>query len=244
MVYSIAEHIISPLGVGIEANLTALHEGRTALQRHNAVHGTTLVEPIYGSVLPDTPYLIDGYTLFESWCICCVQGALHKAINSSFLASPRTVFILSSTKGDIWTPNTETARHIAQFFGNTQSPIVVSLACTSGVSAQITAWRLLECGLYDTAVVIGCDVLTDFVAAGFQCVHATSMQPCRPFDKDREGLNLGEAVGCLILRHSINSHECGASIHHSINSSLAASAAHQWSLLGGSIHNDANHISG
>lgn len=221
MVYLNGDYIITPLGEGVAANLAAIRQGETRIAQHNAVHGEPLVAPVMASLLDERSYEREGYSLFESLCIRAVEGARVPAID---IASARCLFILSSTKGDIWCSMAETAQHIAEAFDNHTAPVVVSTACTSGVSAQVVAWRLLESGQYDTAVVVGCDIQREFIVSGFQCFHALSDQLCKPFDAQRNGLNAGEAVACMLLsREPVGS---------------------GWQLLGGSIHNDANHISG
>lgn len=224
MVYLVADHIITPLGEGVRANLDAILAGRSCIQRHTSVHGAELVEPAVASLLDAEQYRIAGYTLFESLCIRCIEPTIESMRDE--VASRRCVFVLSSTKGDIWTPMAETAAHIATYFHNEVAPIVVSTACTSGVSAQIAAWRLLESGLYDTAVVVGTDVQQPFIISGFQSFKALSASPCRPFDAARDGLNAGEAVAAIVLTNR------------------KQTVSLPWILRGGSIHNDANHISG
>lgn len=224
MVYLAADHIITPLGEGVRANIDAILSGRTQLQSHEDVHGEPLVEPVVASLIEAEAYQMDGYTLFESLCIRCIMPFV--ASFGEKIASDRCVFVLSSTKGDIWTPMAETAAHIATYFGNKVLPVVASTACTSGVSAQLAAWRMLESGRYDMAVVVGTDVQREFIVSGFQSFKALSSAPCRPFDAHRDGLNAGEAVAAMLLSTSI------------------AEQGDGWQLLGGSIHNDANHISG
>ncbi len=221
MIYALGTDIQTPLG-DLTATLQAVRAQRSALGVPlTSLRGRELVQPVMGALLKDEPN-IEGYTLFESLCIRSAQRAIDQA---SIDTGNRCVLVLSSTKGDIWTPTATTARRIAEALGITTTPIVVSLACTSGVAAQLTAYRLLETGIYDTAVVIGADVLIEFVVSGFQCVHAISEEVCRPFDKKRDGLNVGEAVGTMVLSTQTNK-------------------ANAWCLLGGAIHNDANHISG
>lgn len=224
MVYLAADHIITPLGEGVRANIDAILSGRTQLHSHEEVHGEPLVEPVVASLIEAEAYRLDGYTLFESLCIRCIMPFV--ASFGEKIASDRCVFVLSSTKGDIWTPMAETAAHIATYFGNKVLPVVASTACTSGVSAQLAAWRMLESGRYDMAVVVGTDVQREFIVSGFQSFKALSSAPCRPFDAHRDGLNAGEAVAAMLLSTSI------------------AEQGDGWQLLGGSIHNDANHISG
>ncbi len=220
MIYALGTDIQTPFG-DLNATLQAVRSQRTAIERLTSIRTQTLVEPVMGALLPDEPPM-EGYTLFESLCIRSARRAIG---DKQQLINDRCVLVLSSTKGDIWTPTATTARHIAEALGIKTTPIVVSLACTSGVAAQITAYRLLETRIYDTAIVIGADVLIEFVVSGFQCVHAVSSNLCRPFDKDRDGLNLGEAVGTMVLSTHCDDEKA-------------------WRLLGGAIHNDANHISG
>ena len=208
------------MGRTTEENLESVMSGKSMLRLHNDVHGTMLQEPVVGSFFDELP-CIDGYTAFESLCICSIEQAIKgKQIDVS---GERCVFVVSTTKGNIWSSAADSAKKIALYFGNGTEPVVVSTACTSGVSAQMVAWRLLKAGEYDTAVVVGCDVQSEFIVSGFQSFKALSPELCRPFDKDRKGLNAGEAAATMVL---------------------SGKTEGKWHLLGGTIHNDANHISG
>ena len=129
------------------------------------------------------------------------------------LESYRTLFIVSTTKGNVNllrdTENQDpikesvylwhSARKISRFFNNPNEPLVISNACISGISAQIVAHRLLQTGNYDNAIVIGIDELSKFVVSGFLSFKALSNEVCKPFDVNRSGLNLGEGGLTLIL---------------------------------------------
>lgn len=210
MISCIGHSIISPLGEGTPANVEAVKAGRSGLR---------LYTDRFDSVEPFCASLFETPQDFVSLCVRSVEMAKGAAD----LSSPETVFILSTTKGDhldLLRP----AQAIARHFSNPNPPIVVSNACTSGVSAQITAARLLNAGLYKTAVVVGCDIQTKFIVSGFQAFKALSPEPCLPFSPDRKGLNLGEAAATIIYTSA------------SVDSPFAF-------LKAGSIHNDANHIS-
>ena len=118
----------------------------------------------------------------------------------------------------------QSASLVARYFGNPNQPVVVCNACISGVCAQIEAMRALRSGRYDCAVVVGADEQSPFIISGFLSFKALTDTPCRPFDKDRTGLNLGECAATVVLQ--------------------AADAPAGWVLECGSIRNDANHISG
>ncbi len=214
MVSCIGHSIISPLGVGSAANVEAVRAGRSGLSVHTNRFAD--VEPFCASLF-DTPQE------FVPLCIRCVEDALNDA---KIAADASTIFILSTTKGDnldLLTP----AQAIARHFGNPNPPVVVSNACTSGVCAQITAKRLLDAGLYQHAIVIGCDIQTRFIVSGFQSFKALSPEPCLPFSPERKGLNLGEAAATIIYSQEPR----------------AERQEPHWVLEAGSIHNDANHLS-
>lgn len=228
----IATNILSPLGTTTEENF------RQVLQMHSLLRLQSVkfqsVEPFYASMF-NVVKCFDGYTRFELLCIKSAKDAIAKAEIDA--TSKDTVFVLSSTKGNIELLETGedtslllSAKKIAGYFGNPNQPVIVSNACVSGVCAIITAQRLLESGTYKKAVVVGCDVITRFVVAGFQSFKALSPIECKPFDADRQGLNLGEAAATMILEQRT---------HQPIFADKSNAI-----LLGGCVHNDANHISG
>lgn len=146
--------------------------------------------------------------------------------------TPRTAFILSTTKGNIsalakgdTTPLlSATAQKIADVIGITTTPIVVSNACVSGAMALSVADSLLKTDSYDSALVLAGDEISEFVLSGFQSFQAMSAKPCKPYDTTRDGITLGEATAVVYV------------------SKEAQGAKAQ--LLGSSSINDANHISG
>lgn len=241
MITKIADNIISPLGYSSDDNFRAVLAGKTMLCKHDNSFG--LPEPFYGSLFNRDEITqranalltdADSFTFFEKLCILSAKDAI-----ADCNLSPResnVIFILSTTKGNVDCLSESlsdprcylatSARKIAKYFGNNNVPITVSNACISGVCAQISAVRELLSGKYRYAVVIGGDVLSKFIISGFQSFKALSPDACRPYDKNRTGLNLGEAVGTIILKAG------------------EPSTVTYWQYISSSIHNDANHISG
>jgi len=76
---------------------------------------------------------------------------------------------------------------------------IFSNACASGTNAVGQAFRSLQSGEYNIAICGGYDTMSEFVFAGFNSLMAVSPTLCRPFDKNRDGLVLGEGAGILIL---------------------------------------------
>jgi len=77
--------------------------------------------------------------------------------------------------------------------------LTISTACSSSAKAFAAAERMLRLGLVDAAVVGGADSLCGSVLFGFNALQLVSPEPCRPFDVNRRGINLGEAAGFALL---------------------------------------------
>ena len=235
MVYQLADNITSPLGMTSAQNYQAVKAGRSALAPYSNLWD--IPEPFTAALFSETQWQAmarEGLTRFESLVMHSVTQALEgTSIDSS---SPRVVFILSTTKANIEllgdpeaTPELlhpgESARRIAKALGLTTEPVVACNACVSGLSALILAERLLTQRQYDYAIVCGADSLSRFVISGFQSFKSMDAQPCRPYDIERLGMNLGEAAATMIL----------AGEH--------TGTGKGWALLQGTIRNDAHHIS-
>lgn len=214
MAYIIADNIISPLGETSEENYLSVKAGRSGIRAYEP--GTcNIPEGFYASLL---------FEDFETLALRSAQKAIANA--QLELKGKRTAFILSSTKGNIEENISlaDSAQRIASQLGIDAKPIVVCNACISGLSALILGNRLIDSGLYDAAIVCGCDTPRQFILSGFQSLKALSPEPCRPFDMERMGLNLGEAAATLILSKN--------PIH-----------GNSWRMGDGFIRNDAFHIS-
>ncbi len=234
-------NIISALGFNTKQNFYNVYSGVSGINEINNIYISNI--PLQASIIDNE--LINNefakfktdkkYTKFEKICILSIYDALQNShIN---LKSNKTLFILSTTKGNIelladigdfsynrlhlW----ETANIITDFFGIITTPLIVSNACISGISAILLAQRLINTGQYDNAVVVGAEVLSKFIVSGFQSFLSLSNKPCKPFDKDRDGLNLGEAAATIILTNNKN-----------FSSGVE--------FISGATANDANHISG
>ncbi len=75
----------------------------------------------------------------------------------------------------------------------------VSAACASGGAAVIRGAQSILAGRCNQALVVAADLVTAFTMSGFSALRALSPMPCRPFDKGRDGLSLGEGAAALLL---------------------------------------------
>lgn len=108
--------------------------------------------------------------------------------------------------------------------------MVVSSACASSSIAVSRAASLIRNKVYDCVLVIGCDCVSEFVTAGFSSLMALDPDVAKPFDKNRQGLSLGEAAGYMLLM--------------SEERSAKGNTAVMGEVAGWGLTNDANHITG
>jgi len=88
---------------------------------------------------------------------------------------------------------------VAAVTGITGPSLTISTACSSSAKVFATATRWIKHGLVDAALVGGVDSLCLSVLYGFNSLELVSSEQCRPFDRDRGGINIGEAAGYAIL---------------------------------------------
>jgi 3-oxoacyl-(acyl-carrier-protein) synthase len=241
-VFVVSDNIISALGFTTAENICSIMESKTGITLVN--NPEIYPEPFLAAKINleklqqlITIYQLSDYNLAEATGILSIILTLEKT--ELDLSGEENLLILSTTKGNIagltgaFPPEENTflgytANRIAAHFRMKNPPIVISNACVSGVTAIATVARLLETGRYENCVALGLDFVTAFTVSGFQSFKSISSKPCRPYDKDRDGLSIGEAVGSILLT----------------NNSLRIADKKKIRILGGATSNDANHISG
>ena len=77
--------------------------------------------------------------------------------------------------------------------------LVVSSACASSTAALVLAASAIRRGEIECALVVGCDVVSEFVLSGFASLMAVDPDGAHPFDADRRGVAIGEAVAVALL---------------------------------------------
>lgn len=93
----------------------------------------------------------------------------------------------------------ESTECIADFLGIKYQVNTISTACSSAANAIMRASKLIRHGMLDIALAGGTDAMSLFTINGFNSLKILSESPCKPFDKDRNGLNLGEGAGYVLL---------------------------------------------
>lgn len=83
----------------------------------------------------------------------------------------------------------------------------ISTACSSSAKAFASAARLIENGLIDAAVVGGVDTLCLTTLYGFNSLQLLSAQPCRPYDRERDGISIGEGAAFALIERASSHHD-------------------------------------
>ena len=226
-----AENIISPLGWGMQECFSNAKMGKTGLrpleQPFFGIDGLFAAKFEESSFASNSP--IEEFAMGSCW------GSLEE-LGLSYQSEERWLFILSTTKGDIAQLKVgDLEKANPQYLlGQLQKQLpfdsqgkVISCACISGLSALIYAADKIAADQVDHALIVGVDLLGEFTSLGFESFFALDQEQCKPFDKNRKGLNLGEAAASMVL---------------SKDSSLFKNTPLRY--LGGATSNDANHISG
>ncbi len=112
-------------------------------------------------------------------------------------------FIPDQTKGKLKDVINHECGHItsliADKLGIKHHVSTISTACSSSANAIIYASRLIKNNMLDVVIAGGSDALTRFTINGFNTLMNLDEQPCKPFDENRKGLNLGEGAAYLAL---------------------------------------------
>lgn len=240
-IYITDYNCVTPLGFDVNSNWKALSARKSGIALHKIIESH---DAFYASVI-DSEKLDEefgraysqsnnqGFTRLEKMLLLSLKPLVDK-----HTITEDTAFILSTTKGNISLLKNQTelpegvylsqlAQKIADFFGFKTKPIVVSNACVSGVMVISVAKNMIQAGKYKNAFVIAGDEISEFVISGFNSFQAIGSEPCKPYDKNRNGINIGEAAAAAY-----------------ITSEASENKKFRFKVLGDSAINDANHISG
>lgn len=122
----------------------------------------------------------------------------------------------------------ELGRRAAERLGLSSEPMNISAACASSTVAAAQGASLISAGWADSVVILGMDGVSEFVFSGFSALQVLSPFPCRPFDRYRAGLSVGEGAAALRLMEGEKAARAG----------LVPLAK----IVGYGISNDARHI--
>ncbi len=235
----VAAGIISPLGFGLGETLAALREGRDCVapvtqfpveqcrcqsagqvadERLAQVNASRLRRPdrlhraarmmIYamGEALAQSPDLAPDLSIFGTTSGGMTFGeAYYRSLHERHptIGTPS------------WLANYPPQKPILdahEAFGLDTPCQVIANACASGTNALGHAFECVRSGRYKRVLTGGYDALSELVFVGFDSLQASTPEKCRPFDRARSGLVLGEGAAVLALENFASAQERGAHI--------------------------------
>lgn len=243
MIFTSYNNIISPLGFSTQENYQAVSNSIIGVKKIKLPFSQDefCVAKISDDKIQEHLSQIkntDTHTKLEQLSILSIQDVLNQS--GIHPKDNRTLLIYSTTKGNIdilenTYKNIDSkrvylyafAKHLQFYFQLAHTPVVLSNACISGILGIIIAKRFIEQGAYDNVLVCGGDILSEFTISGFKSFNALSHEPSKPFDANRVGINLGEAVSTILITNK-----------------KELATPYNTQIVSGASANDANHISG
>ena len=229
--------IVSAIGIGKEATLDSLLAGQSGIRKMRYLNSCHQDIPV-AEVQLSNAELAEKLGIAEdqalSRTVLLGRIALREALDEARLAGDKlreVPFISATTVGGmdrrelrhaderdcdlehaiIATHNCATStEQIASPFGDFALLSTLSTACSSATNAIITGANMLRCGLAEIVIVGGSESLSKFHLNGFNTLMILDRQPCRPFDENRAGLNLGEGAAYLVMETAASAERRGA----------------------------------
>ncbi|HTS03770.1 MAG TPA: beta-ketoacyl-[acyl-carrier-protein] synthase family protein [Thermoanaerobaculia bacterium] len=107
-------------------------------------------------------------------------------------------------------PPDQTTDRIAERWGFRGPRSTITTACSSSATSLGYAADLIRHGFCDAVVTGGADTFARLTHGGFNALRSVDPEPCRPFDRRRKGLTIGEAAGILVLEEEEHARRRGA----------------------------------
>lgn len=198
---------VSPAGNSLNALTSALHQTGSALRTLGLFSAPS---PLPVGEVPDVPPQQD-FPRTHRLAAMAAEEALH---NSG--AEPDAIVLGGTTGGMLtteerlrnkqqnpesfqWHGLVTVAHHLARHY-NCSGPVInVSTACSSSTAAIKIAFDMLRAGLGKRILAGGADSLCRLTYHGFKSLQLVDPQGARPFDRDRQGMSVGEGAAMLLL---------------------------------------------
>jgi 3-oxoacyl-[acyl-carrier-protein] synthase II len=232
----VASDIITPYGHGVDVCWNGIMSNRTAITPVTRFT-TQAFHSVYAGTVPGLIYHGDTSLVMQ------MLVSLFK--RSGEIIPKDAKLVLATTKGEIDFLEKGIIEGTADFrqsslnlflervidlTGVKGGGMVVSAACTSSAAAAARAAAMIRTGHADCVLVVACDGMTEFIFSGFSSLMALDKNPARPFDKNRAGLNVGEAAAFALVM----SEERARREQRTVQAEVAG-----WGLS-----DDANHMTG
>jgi 3-oxoacyl-[acyl-carrier-protein] synthase II len=230
----VSADMLTPYGRGIDACWQGLLAGKSALSRVSRFKTVAFHSDYAG--------IVNGLRYHEKTSL--VMQMLQSLFEGTTVPEDAKL-LLATTKGEI----DLLEQHLLEKKGDVADSVVskligkvadltsarggglvLSAACTSSAAAAAQAAAMVRNGSADCVLVVACDSVTEFIVSGFSSLMALDSQPARPFDRNRAGLNVGEAAAFALIM--------------SEERALRENRAVLGTIAGWGLSDDANHMTG
>lgn len=202
--------------VAAQVDIDAVREGLTAWQRRRLSRGDQIGLTAAGEALADSGLLSSGADRSRIGLLLGAGTAdllrnerYHEALTQDRQGKPRPT--------DAWSHFSSTAVDvIATSFGLEGLRSCIVAACSSSTIAIGQAADAIRAGRLDAALAGGTDALSRLTFSGFNALRVMDQEPCRPFDRTRAGMNIGEGAAVLVLEGYNRARQRGAPIYAEI----------------------------
>ncbi len=235
----VAAGIVSPLGFGLEETRQALREGRDCVTPVTSFAIDHCRCQVAGQV-PNERLASVGKSFPHSERLHRVARMMIAALEEALVQAPGfqpELTVVGTTSGGMTfgeeyyrglnsgeRPSQHAASLIANYtpqkpvmdaqeaFGITAPCQVIANACASGTNAIGHAFNCVRSGRYQRVLTGGYDAISELVFVGFDSLQASTPERCRPFDRERSGMVLGEGAAILALENLEAAQARGANI--------------------------------
>src|SRR6266568_7160840 len=233
-----AAGIVSPLGFGLGETLNSLREARDCITRVSRFSVAECRCKTAGQV-PDEPLLKEQHETNRAKRLHRASRMMIRALSEAVAQRPGfnpELTVIGTTSGgmsygeDYYRSlcRNENLRHSPTWVANytAQKPVidaqeafgisapcqVIANACASGTNAIGHAYECVRSGRYQRVLTGGYDALSELVFVGFDSLQASTPEKCRPFDRHRTGMVLGEGAAILALENLDAARARGATV--------------------------------
>jgi 3-oxoacyl-[acyl-carrier-protein] synthase-1 len=224
-----AHSIACPAGIGLSELASALRDGRSGLRPNDFGESPlpTWIGRVPGVEDVDLPVRLADWDCRNNrlaWLALTSDGFFDRAMTArDRYGADRVALVMGTSTSsigateeayrrllpdgrypeDLRRPIVHTPHSLGDFvraaLGLEGVAVTVATACSSSSKVFAQAERLMRLGLADAVIVGGVDSLCGSVLFGFNSLELVSPEPCRPFDRARRGISLGEAGGFALL---------------------------------------------
>lgn len=221
----VAAGVVSPLGFGMPETLDSLRAGRDCISPVTRFSVDRCRCKTAGQVADDQLLMlqapVQGHRRLHR-AAHMLTYALREALEQESDFKP-DLTVIGTTSGGMsfgedyyrslyehgtlrhapaWIANYPPQKPVAdalETFGISSGLQVIANACASGTNAIGHAFECVRSGRYKRVLTGGYDALSELVFVGFDSLQAATPEKCRPFDRQRTGMVLGEGAAVLAL---------------------------------------------